>query len=1615
MNHILKKRAIAGAGGGNEPKPPVYKPPELGDLQYGASHSFAETIDLISDGPIEGIVDREGRVLEGLRILQGIYLDDTPVAVSNNPTDLSISDVEIEALEVLNCELANGNNTATKNCQKFFEELSNANLRSSSARVSGLPRTVGNNLNKGLNAFEGDAWADCPLFFVKWYRFWSTGGHNSNFSVGGWARQHDFYLRAFIKNRISPEETFPWFLNGERNTVYGTSDENALYQAGPLADSRYEFTNSTEGRNVGTYGLINHKDVFWLDDSTFSSANFMCCPFTNIMGWDSETDVTNPRQRQSDWDWEYGYFFDDALTRLQEFVTTEIDAIYQLFLDNQESEENANSLQRTLAEKALSALGWRGGGSVDLLKNHILSLYEGIAYEEPCLYTIVKVNEEDSDELTTLNLSAGEKDGVIELENMMTRPFGTSNEWALKNLLEEEGVEFFDVTCPTIDTSGNLTGEMKGFVLIKVPLSIETQKISVLEAAREMNDLLRRRVENSNNLDRYQDGIIGKTYCVTQEVYTLLKDLQSFKYAKSQLPARFLGKHGLTDLKFNFSNILAEFRNGSEYQEPLNYFRTVFIDHLYNRELFGPFNASKQSQLIVGQNHSRPEVKGSYQYAPQRLSMNAEMLNRPAVLLEGADNYNLQVDVNGLPLKEGSDDQRVDNADDLLNYSNWANRSLANWDEDAVPVVHTVYNPNVTRAFVSLNISALNDTLTYKHKPEAADDPLDIASKFPAVLNIKVETGTLGLNSDGSEGLQTPYKTYTYRIVALIEGNTIIDIGNPDYRGDSTREFIVNLDGGDPNINAGFELPPTINNKQVILSANGEQGIEAGTIDQDSTEKRYVKITKLSYETNSVLINKVVQLGKVTEIIDVSLPYPFSAIVGTRLDSRSFTSIPRRSFDCKLKKVKVPSNYFPISKTKLDKRYYNSQAAFDNTDKKDRQVYKGDWDGSLKEQPEWTDNPAWILYDLLTNQRYGMGSHININEINIWELYRIGRFCDAVDDDGYFEGVTDGRGGKEPRFSCNIVFEQGQKIFDAINTIAAIFRGRVFFSNSSINFVDDRPREPVNIFTNENVKDGLFFYSNNRRDEQFNVIEVGFKDRFDNFSPKIEVVEDEDSIKEKGIFKKRIEGVGITSRAMARRVAQHQIFSKIKENQQVAFTAGLETLLCQPGDLVFIEDDLKTNKANFGKVLDVDLEKEIIRVSNTYSSSEMNPVLTVMNPTGADGFDEIETGFATLKRQRYQEFTVTGENIDVAWARYTGVYNFSGYTDGYTGATQPLDPRYKQYALYTGIPSSGTMLYFETGVTGWVFASGTQALNLFSGDFISESTGDQTLAAMGTGKIAEFDFTAENRRGTLHSFEGFDSEAYIGAGSRPTHGVLTSELEGLKPEQLTVLNVTTILANEDQLTGAGYNNYGSVLSGFDRPEVLPFIKLGSSTKLEIKDASPFIYKVVSMKGERTNEYLVTATKYETGKFELIEDNISIENEADTFSYQKCQTINKIVYCPLDAPVINSVISGVPDATTDTFSITGNWSAVANSSGYGVELVHPNGITESTSVTTTGHQFSDLAQVGVFNYRVNALGNNAKADGANAYFDSDYDSSGIFVVYDDLLTFSKSFVDQIQIL
>ena len=1559
MNHVLKKMQVAGAGKKKKPKPPTYKPPEMGELQYGASFSYAETLDLISDGPIKGLVNEWGEVMEGINILKGIYLDDTPIAVSNDDTAIQadLSELEQDAMELKSMEIANAATTGKgiRGLRNFFKGINQQSSHSRDGKISTLDHngSIGT-LDKGENL----TLPHIAFLYLKLRIF-----NNHEDLPPGW-NESGLFIRAFIEDTYDSQR-FYWYLDSALNYGGdGDSQNDAAYRNERFprgADERGSWRGGADEESDEGTGFP--QSLYWTDANTLDASKF-------FIGF-------QPARGES-----LGQFTRTTLAA-EEFVEDELNTILSLWNGN--NVEGGNPIQKDLAAKALSNLEWSGDETspAGLLSERV--------NERKQLFVVVKAAEENNS-----NLDQTVLDGNGNLLSMQSFLYGANQGWGLENALgniSEGGFRKIDVTCPTVDDDGNLTGDMHGFVLLTFNYKVITQRESIGEGRSN-------RIVWNN-----------RTIAFLEPLSKLFADIQSLQYTHDPSGGveRVNEYQNSSKLKFNYSNVLAEVKTGEENQEPLKFFQRIFIDHLYNKELFGPFGTAAAQ--------GNPRTQGAQTNAPQRIHANADLLTRSQVLNLNATNFNTEME-GELPVDEGSDDIRYSGGD--KNYSEWGANSLIHWDEKAISSTHTVYNPNVTKAFITLNIQSLQDTLVKSVDNIGGDSTIDfeVGHKFPTVLNIKVETGTLGNYENGAKGGEDVTSVHNYRIVALIEGQTLIDIGNPDNTsGPSNKDFIVNLDERQTSLNIPFKLPPAKITATTTFNADTTEGHESGTAYQDSVQKRFVRVTKLSYETNSVLIHKVVMLNKVTEIIEANCPYPFSAIVGTKLDSRAFGSIPKRSFDCKLKLVRTPNNYHPTTDDGKDRRYYKTNNEFEDTTKSNKLVYEGDWNGLFHSELQWTDNPAWILYDLLTNTRYGMGSHIDANKINKWQLYKIGRFCDAVDDDGYFEGVTDGRGGREPRFSCNVVFDKGQKIYDAITTITEIFRGRVFFGNSEINFVDDRPREPINLFTNESVKEGQFFYSNNRRDQQYNTIEVSFKDRFDNFSPKIEVIEDEEDIKERGVFKTRIEGVGITSRAMARRVGQHKIFASIDENQTVAFTAGLESLLCQPGDLVTIEDELKTNKANFGKILAVDVANETIRISNSLDASTMNTgTLTVYNPTGRDTIAGIQ-GFATIDRDRYQSFSITGWNTP-PWIRYTGDYAFSGYTSGYNVSMTGTDPRHQEYGLYTGI--SGTFLYFETGVTGWTFASGTGAENvgafdLASGDFIQELTGAQTLEAFNSGELSAFDITEDSKRADpadTSTFSGFDRESFVG----PYKGVLNSEIADTSPNQMAVLSITGVnVSDSTDLEYSGFNPYGTVVSGFDKPQLLPFVKLGSPAKFEITDASPFIYKVISMKEDAPNEYLVTATKYDTGKFNLIEKDISIENKANTYSYQVAQTINDIQYSTLPCPLLDNVTTGEPDAVTDTFSITGMWAEVSNGTGYNVRLTQPNGSIISDFVTTTGHEITGLGQVGVFNFCVNALGNKGGDGEVNAYYDSPYDCSGIFVVYDELTIFNSSFLERITIL
>lgn len=992
-----------------------------------------------------------------------------------------------------------------------------------------------------------------------------------------------------------------------------------------------------------------------------------------------------------------------------------------------------------------------------------------------------------------------------------------------------------------------------------------------------------------------------------------------------------------TNELFNFSNVSCQFKNGEEFQSSLGGFDKVINDYAYEAKLLGPFVKSQAIQRIVVNNKDTQFRLGS----------------------AGLNSNNLSVSQTALIAgQEGSNDQRA-YGKAQNNYSDWNNDNEKK-DYNSLAVTHTIENPFVDKVSLSIVVNALSDTIHITTEGVKDVGKLEAGSKIPSIVAIKIETGKI------TNGEKKDVKSYSYSIVGLIEGAYIIDFGADYSEAEDLLKDSVKLINGenlnDANLTRPFDLP-TLD--------DGED---------PSTTKRYIKVVKLSCETNSTLINKEVSLGKVTEIIDQRLSYPFSAIAGIKLDARAFGSIPERSYDCKLKKVKIPSNYKIIdSDTRLDIRYVKSAKEYTTT----QQIYQGDWDGSFTEG--WTDNPAWILYDLLTSKRYGLGAYIDESQVNKWELYKIARFCDAVDDEGYFIGVSDGVGGLEPRFSCNILFKEQTKVYDAINVIANLFRGIVFFGGSEIHFLDDRPRTPIALFNNVNTKDGTFNYSNIRRDLQFNTVEVVYLDRFDNYKTKVEYIQDEQDIRKRGVFKTTINTSGVTSRAMARRIGQHIIYQTTKENQSVDFSAGLEALLCRPGDLIIIEDEMKTRATNYGRVLDVDLVNKTLRIDNQFDATQYTGFITLYTPTGYSTSSELEQ-LAATGRQRVEQFSITGllDNSSLS-----GLYKFSGYTDGF--ANSAIYPY--QFPAYTGTGSAGQKLYcyYNTGATGFVFATGLAFQDNNTYDKVITNTGVfygadiSPLAKGDSGNYIGFPYrqALPNKRGISLTGQISGAINWDGDLYPVTHGILDNEINAYNISQITKISLT------------GYNNsvdYGSIISlNQNDPNVsfLPAVKAGSVYRIERTAASDQIYKIISIRENSQNEYGVTASRYDTGKFDTIEKAITQDFLENTY-YTGVIVVGDTQIKQLSTPNI-ATFSGF-DQTSSDFKLTGRWASVASATGYSVSIDNSlAGYFESIITNQTGVQFTGLTNIGNWTLSVAALAESPNINSSAA-------TTGTFVAY-----------------
>lgn len=369
----------------------------------------------------------------------------------------------------------------------------------------------------------------------------------------------------------------------------------------------------------------------------------------------------------------------------------------------------------------------------------------------------------------------------------------------------------------------------------------------------------------------------------------------------------------------------------------------------------------------------------------------------------------------------------------------------------------------------------------------------------------------------------------------------------------------------------------TIGSQSYPVSISGKyssQYLQQHTFDNLPPVPFTVKVERVTEDSKSQRLQNNTVWSSYTEIIDTEFTYPNTALIGVKFDSEYFSNIPSRTYDLLGLRVKVPSNY----------------------DTRTRK-YTGMWDGTFK--TDWTDNPAWILYDVVTSKRYGLGNRLGEFGADKWALYQISQYCDQL--------VPDGFGGQEPRFTCNAWLTEQRSAYDVINDICSIFRAMPVWNGQQLTVVMDRPSDPVWTYTNANVSEDGFSYTFSAKKARHNAIQVEYADKDNGYEKAIEYVSDDESIRRNGLNVKKITAFGCTSRGQAHRTGLWLLQTEKLETKTVSFVVGAEGLMHVPGDIIKVADTHYAGTNVGGRVLAVNgkkvtLDREISVNGNSYFS-----------------------------------------------------------------------------------------------------------------------------------------------------------------------------------------------------------------------------------------------------------------------------------------------------------------------------------------------------------------------------------------------------------------------------
>ena len=322
-----------------------------------------------------------------------------------------------------------------------------------------------------------------------------------------------------------------------------------------------------------------------------------------------------------------------------------------------------------------------------------------------------------------------------------------------------------------------------------------------------------------------------------------------------------------------------------------------------------------------------------------------------------------------------------------------------------------------------------------------------------------------------------------------------------------------------------------------------------------------VRVRRLTPNSTSEYISDKMYVDALTEVIDLKLSYPNTALLGLQYDAETFSNVAKVAVDLKGIKLQVPSNYDPVART-----------------------YAGMWDGTFKRA--YTNNPAWIYYDICTAKRYALGDRLTSAMLDKWSLYRLAQYCDQM--------IDDGKGGREPRFTCNVYLQSTEDAYTILSKLAGVFRAISYWDGNSIVCDADIPQDTHFTYTRANVIDGNFEYVGSRAKDRYTVAKVAWDNPANHYKTEYVYVRDEKAIASPlGVRIVEIDAWGCTSEGQAQRAGLWALKSEQLETRTVSFKVGLDGYIPQPGRVIEIADELFAGRANGGRIsaVSADLKK----------------------------------------------------------------------------------------------------------------------------------------------------------------------------------------------------------------------------------------------------------------------------------------------------------------------------------------------------------------------------------------------------------------------------------------